>query len=113
VWLKGKVFILLQNEVNSKDLNIFLREILNSIRELNRRIDELKIVIKSGWCDEKGKKKLIDRIVALMDTRFNLIYSVQDMRCKLINSFPPGSIERWEMNRILNVENLYKDLRSL
>jgi len=103
----------LQKEVIPRDLQVFLREILCSIRELNRRISELKLVIRSGWCNEESKKKVIDRIMALNNTKYCFIYSIQDMRCKIINSCPLGSPERAEMGKILNAENLYEDLKNL
>lgn len=49
---------------------IFLAvEICSSIREIDRRIDELDCIISSNWCTETGRQEIINRVKQLMDTK--------------------------------------------
>jgi hypothetical protein len=105
--------MLQEQTVSTKDCCDFLRESFSSIKELNRRIDELRMVINAGWCEGESKKKVLNRISLLMATRCSLIYGIYDMRLKIIDSFPVHSNEKKGMEKILKFETLYKELKNL
>ena len=101
------------NENTSKQVRDTLREMISSIRELNRRIDELKYVIRSGWCTCDSKRKIVERIAELINSRFSLIYSIYDIRRSVIESCPLNSIEHKRMEEILSIDTLYKELKNI
>ena len=104
---------MLQTEITSHGLQEIFREMVSSVRELNRRIDELRLVIKSGWCDEKSTPKVLDRIARLMESKLCVIYSIHDIRMQLLSTYSVGSVERNKMEDILDISTLYKDLKSI
>lgn len=56
-------------------------ELLKSIREIDARIDELKIVLGDGPCpgQPERRQKIVDRVERLIETRFCLVYSFMDL----------------------------------
>jgi hypothetical protein len=104
---------MLQDEVTSHDLQKTFCEMVSSVRELNRRIDELKYVVKSEYCTVEGKTKIIARIARLMETKLCIIYSIHDIRIRLINTYAAGSVERIHIESMLDLETLYRDLKSI
>jgi hypothetical protein len=56
-------------------------ELCKSIREIDCRIDELKIVLGEGPArkiDER-RKSIVERVERLIETRFCLVYSLMDI----------------------------------
>ena len=104
---------MLQDEVNTKDLRFTFMEMISSVRELNRRIDELKYVVKSGWCNEDCKQKVVDRITQLNETKFRIIHSIYDIRLKVLATYSFSSEERAKMEELFNFSTLYKDLKHI
>lgn len=56
-------------------------ELLKSMREIDARIDELKIILGDGPCpgQPERRQKILDRIERLIETRFCLVYSFMDI----------------------------------
>jgi hypothetical protein len=90
------------------DLEVYriTNQILSSIRETNRRLDELKWVVKEGLCDgPMGLRAIAKRIERLSETRMKLIYSVSDLRRRINRSI--GKEEH------LGIKDIYKELKDL
>ncbi len=56
-------------------------EILKSIREIDTRISELKLVLGTGPCPGQPERRtsLVERVHRLIETRFCLVYSFLDL----------------------------------
>jgi ribosome recycling factor len=104
---------MLQNEVSAKDLRVTFREMLSSVRDLNRRIDELKNIVKAGWCTEDSRKKVLERVAKLTDTKFCIIHSIYDIRLQVLQTFSSESDEKADMEEVLSLDSLYKDLKNI
>jgi hypothetical protein len=103
---------MLQREVESQQEILFvLKELLTSIKEINRRIDEIKIVMKNPKAPLDLIKDLKDRILALRQSQFCFIHSIYDIRVRAISSFAPEEKERIE--NIFSIKDLYRDLKKL
>jgi len=83
-------------------------ELLKSIREIDCRIDELKIILGSGPCpgQPERRQKVVDRVERLVETRFCLVYSFMDLNPSLhkknpesINPFDTLQIEYKHLKR--------------
>jgi len=61
-------------------------ELLDSIKVIDARIDELHKIIKTDGREKR--KELIERIEALIDTRFKLVYSFLDVSGNKSDSNP-------------------------
>lgn len=85
------------------EFQILLTQLFSSIRDLNRRLNELKGVIKSESCSDEGRRLTVKRIERLNETRMCLIYSVFDLRKKAEK----------EINTQLTIGTLYKELKNL
>jgi len=81
-----------------------LTQLLKSIRDVNRRISELKWIIKEKLYNKQEKKTITSKIERLYETRMCLIYSVFDVR-ETANKTLGKSIG--------NLESLYKELKDL
>lgn len=124
---------MLPDEIETTDILRVLREMFASVRELNRRIDELQWVLKEEIHHEypdqppetikidaltdDGRSAIKTRIWRLIQTRFNIMHSIYDMRGKFIKAFLGCGIEsekkRMELERIFDREDFYQKLRKL
>jgi len=101
-------------ENNSQDFHQFFRELLSSIKETNRRIDELKWVLRSSICTDEGRNKVIKRIEALVQTRFCLMFSIYDTRLRLVSNLSDEStLSRERAEELFKTNKIYKELKSL
>lgn len=102
---------MLPDEYDPKVVHVTLKELLCSIRELNRRIDELKIVYRQPSCQGEIKNFIKDRIWRLYDTKFCLIHSIYDLRMNVIKAFSHENDEK--IRELFSLKNLSKELRNI
>lgn len=57
----------------------FCIELLNSIREVDCRINELKMLINTNGLQQEKRKNILKRIFHLIDTRSKCTYSFMDV----------------------------------
>jgi len=92
--------------MNAEQLHFFIKEAFASIREINRRFDELKWVFRLESCNEETKAEIRERFKKLQETKFCLIYSIYDIRMQFCKTFEAHS-------KILGTIKLYEELRDL
>jgi len=95
---------MLYEGLDNQGMYNLLMELLSSARDINRRLDELKLVIRGGVCSTEGKRKALERVNKLIKTKIMLAHSIYDVRSKVM---------RTSDEDLLQTENLYKDLREL
>lgn len=78
-------------------------QLLDSIKLLDARIDELKKLTVNG--ETERRHRVQDRMKSLIDTRFNLIYSFLDLN----GHKNPDGVEH--MNPFENFDIDYSDLK--
>jgi hypothetical protein len=103
---------MLPDDIKPEDIHFTLKEMLSSIRELNRRIDELKIIYRQPSCGGEIKDFIKDRMWKLYSTKFCIIYSIYDLRMNVIKTFSNESNDE-NFKKIFSIENLSKELRNL
>ena len=54
-------------------------ELLHSIRDIDCRIDELKMLIDANGLQQEKRKRILERICTLIDTRYKLIDSLEEV----------------------------------
>lgn len=94
---------MLRNEKDCLEFPKLLSQLLSSIRDINRRLDELKWIVKDKLCTEEGRKEIVQRIERLSETRMCLIYSLMDVKKQVENT----------LNQELDMTKLYKELKEL
>lgn len=94
--------------MSSEQLFFFLKEIFASLREINRRLDELKWVFRLPSCNEETRDQIKERFKRLQETKFCLIYSIYDIRAQYSKFLGPEQYQR-----ILGTIKLYEELRDL
>ena len=99
---------MLKEEMTSEQLCFFVKEVFASIREINRRLDELKIVCEMESCTEDMKHEVRKRFTAMNDTKLNLIYSIYDIRGQFKDYF--GNEKTKDL---LQTTKLYSELKDL
>jgi hypothetical protein len=61
---------MLYPEIKSSVESMFLAlEVRSSIREIDRRIDELNLTLSLNWCTEIAKPEIVNRVGDLMNTK--------------------------------------------
>lgn len=95
-----------------EEILFFARELFASLRELNKRIDELQWIIKGDLYREDKKQEIIDRIKRLIETKFCLISSIYDIRIKLIECFSYDVAEYEEIKEAFKIDGLYNRLNG-
>lgn len=98
--------MLQQEELSHRDIFNLIRELLVSIREINRRLQELKWVVKESLCNEEGRRKIVKRIENLNNTKMCFIYSVHDLRDR-------AEIALEKRDSSLRLKTLYQELKNL
>jgi hypothetical protein len=93
------------------DMHYLLSGLFSSIKETNRRIDEIKYILQNPNCTPELARELRDRTFRLKETKFCLIYSVCDIRLKITRI--RNEEERERMCNILEINHLYKELKNL
>lgn len=70
-----------ENFTEFMDSRKFSLELLKSIRELDVRIDELRMVLGNGPCPGQPERRqaIVERVQRLVETRFCLVYSFMDI----------------------------------
>ena len=88
---------------------------LSSIRDIGKRIDELKMGIFEKWYNDKGIEEVKKRIIVLKNTKFNLMWTIYDIRQKILNNYAYviNCAEKEEMEEILKLGALYTHLKDL
>ena len=94
--------------MKSEEIFLFVRECINSIRELNRRKDELRWIMKQEECSEDLKGKIRERYKSLQETKFCLIYSMYDVRSQSTQVLGQEQYEK-----VLGTIKLYEELKDL
>lgn len=102
---------MLHENLDSHELYKLLKGMFDSIREINRRIDELSLVIKNDWCTPGGKKEITSRVANLIESRLHLSTSIHTIRNHLVSSF--GEQDQRELSGLFNRGDLYGQLRKL
>lgn len=80
-------------------------ELLHSIRDIDCRISELKMLIDMNGLQQEKRKYILARIATLIDTRFKLVYSFMDVTkrdpelCDSSNPFDYLQIEYRHLRR--------------
>ena len=70
-----------RSENEQMDAHWLSLELCKSIREIDCRIDELKIVLGNGPTPNSNerRKRIVERVERLIETRFCLVYSLMDI----------------------------------
>jgi hypothetical protein len=106
---------MLQDDLKQSETLELARGLFAGIRETNIRLRELKNFLKEDLCKEDRKEEILKRIERLVDTKFCLIYSIYDIRNKLIRELSDSLTgDRFrELERVFDLTTLYKDLKDL
>lgn len=99
---------MLCKEVNSEELHFFIKEVLASLRDTNKRIDELNWVRHLESCDEQTKVSVAERLKKLHDSRSKLISSIDSVKMHFREAFGDD-----QYRRIFGSESLHKELQEL
>ena len=100
---------MLQEKMNHKECLELVTSMIGSVKEINRRMSELKWTIKNGLCSEQGKKTILEKIIRLNETKHCIIYSIYDVRNSVIDALNDGS----QKSEFLNMNDLYRQLKDL
>lgn len=60
-------------------------QILSTVRSLDARLDELKLIMTAGVLDPNARLALRERMERLVESRFCLVYSLMDLRCATVS----------------------------
>lgn len=124
---------MLPNDVDTQDVLRTLREMFASVRELNRRIDELQWVLreeihheypdkppetfKIAALTDEGRDAIKTRIWRLIQTRFSIMHSIYDMKGRFVKTFSDTSVNsaerKVELEKVFGREDFYQKLRKL
>ncbi len=94
------------------DPNQMMRELLASVRDTNRRLEEIRIMVQSDAIKKVRKPAVISRYERLTETRFCLIYSIYDMRQKFIKQVSDEH-RKDEIEKSFALDKLFKDLATI
>jgi hypothetical protein len=89
-----------------------IRELFSSIRDVNRRIDELKGLLRSGYVSKDKEAEVVNRCKALIETRMRLMYSVYDVRHKFVEALSDEH-NKVEIDKKFGIRKLYDLLKVL
>lgn len=104
---------MLYEGLSSQDIFNLVKELLASIRDCNRRLGELKWVLKTGKCNKELEQEIKEKIWSIQETKFCLIYSMFDVRTSLIRALSINRSEEDKMASIFKIERLYEELKCL
>ena len=103
--------MLQREKISSVEFYDLLRRLLSSVREFNKRIDELNWVIESELCAKCNVYKIVHRRRKLSKTRDDLIFSIQELvkdpRDDKI------SLEKEELAAVFDHDGLVEELKGL
>ena len=89
-----------------------MRELISSVRDTNRRLEEISFLMDSGAIKKEKEGDIISRYKRLTDTRLCLINSIYDMRQQFIDKIATEDTrERIEEN--FSLQSLYRDLTKV
>ncbi len=95
-------------DIDCLDSLAMMRELINSIRDVSKRIDELTMIVNRDICRQEKKAFVVDRIRRLKETKIQLIYSVYDTRTRFINAVDISNGEKLsEIEKRFPIEKLY------
>ena len=87
-----------------------MRELISSVRDIGKRLDELKMVLKEDLCAPEKKHIIIDRIKKLNETKFELIFSVYDIRKQFVDAVGDGT---GTVRESFSAEGLYSSMKQV
>lgn len=99
-----------RDQMDSRELSL---ELLKSIREIDCRIDELKMYLdynRPAAGEPERRTYLIQRMERLIETRFCLVYSFMDLNPSIKNE-TAGTQQVESTNPFENLNITYEDLR--
>ena len=99
---------MLYEEMTSDELNFFMKEIFSSLKDTNKRMNELKFIMKLPACNLETKNEIKERFKRLQQTKFCLIYSIYDVRTRFVKIFGEPQYQK-----TLGTIRLYEELRDL
>lgn len=88
---------------NYLDPRVLAIEMLHSIRDTDVRLDELKSLVKLDDIQNEKRKSILKRIGRLIETRFQLIFSLMDVtkrNPRLVDSSNPFDYLEFEYKEI-------------
>lgn len=99
---------MLCEEMTSEQLFFFTKELFSTLREINRRMDELMWVFRLPSCNQETKDEIKARFIRLQETKFCLIYSIYDIRTKFVKILGEDQYQK-----VLGTVKLYEELKEL
>jgi len=94
------------------DSNQMMRELMGSVRDLNRRLSELKTLLVSDSIKKEKKAEVIDRYKRLTKTKFELIYSIYDVRQRFIKQVS-CDLNKKNIEEDFALKTLFKNLSTV
>jgi len=103
-----------QIDLTSQETLSLVRELMSSLREYSRRMDELKWVIREVLKGDSKSTIVRDRLKRMMNTKFCLIFSIHDASASLIKALGRETPDRAkEIEKIFGVKDLHQRLKRL
>ena len=102
---------MLSEDISQKDAHILVKEMMSSIREINRRLDEIRLILQNPKCSQALMIDLDERLKKLEITKDCLIDAIYRTRGNLLSFRETESRER--LGEIFKVDNLSKELSKL
>lgn len=94
------------------DSCMMMRELISSVRDTSRRLSEVKMMIKGDFIKEEKKDEVKARYLALMNTRFCLIYSIYDIRQRFVKKISDKNTKE-KVEKRFQIDGLFHDLSSV
>lgn len=94
------------------DASAMMRELLAAVRDTNRRLSEIKLMLKGDFIKEDKKPEVKERYLRLMNTRFSLIYSIYDVRHKFVKTISDKHTKE-VIEKRFGIDSLFHDLSNI
>jgi hypothetical protein len=94
------------------DAVTLFRILIDSVRDLNRGIVQLKWVVKEKLVTDEARKQILLKLENMMNTRMCLIYSVYDIRQRFIDALSDKNSEV-RVNKKFAIETLFAELKNI
>jgi len=102
-----------QRDLDIKEVMMLAKELFFSVRDVNRRLDELLLMRENEFCCGNVDEYVVDRIKKLKETKFKLIFSLQDIRIPLIKALSFLSTnDKHDLSIETEFELLYSQINS-
>ena len=99
------------DELNHQEIHFLIKGLFDTVRETNRRIDEVERVMQHPGCGSALTQHLAARKERLTDTRFCIMESIYEMRFRFRGLLAPET--RASMEVVLDKEKLFGELEKL